>query len=137
MTKNIFDRNTVNESILNDLGYISAENYIQLNLPKMLSELTKNDKESYAISINVFKIPFGAENVDSSMVYISAMNVKLEHKQDFLDMVEEKFGLDPAWLTKDEDYIYENDETVANYNLAYQVPIDLIEKLAILYKIAN
>lgn len=27
------------------LIYISAENYIQLNLPKMLSELTKGDKE--------------------------------------------------------------------------------------------
>ena len=116
------------------LIYISAENYIQLNLPKMLSELMKGDKESYALSINVFKIPFGAENANFSMIYINVMNVRLEHKQDFLDILEEKFGLDPAWLTKDEDYIYENNETVANYNLAYQVPVDLIEKLAILYK---
>ena len=116
------------------LIYISAENYIQLNLPKMLSELTKDDKESYALSINVFKIPFGAENAKFSMIYISAMNVRLEHKQDFLDILEEKFGLDPAWLTKDEDYIYENNETVANYNLAYQVPVSLIENLAVLYK---
>ena len=119
------------------LIYISAENYIQLNLPKILSELTRGDKESYALSINVFKIPFGAENADTCMVYISVMNIKLDHKQDFLDMVKEKFGLDPAWLTKDEDYIYENNETIANYNLAYQVPVSLIENLAILYKIAN
>lgn len=118
------------------LIYIGAENYIQLNLPRMVSELTKGDKESYALSINVFKIPFGAENADSSMVYINVMNIRLEHKQDFLDMINEKFGLDSAWLTKDEDYVYESDETVANYNLAYQVPISLIEKLAILYKIA-
>ena len=119
------------------LIYISAENYIQLNLPKILSELTRGDKESYALSINVFKIPFGAENADTCMVYISVMNIKLDHKQDFLDIVKEKFGLDPAWLTKDEDYIYENNETIANYNLAYQVPVSLIENLAILYKIAN
>lgn len=119
------------------LIYISAENYIQLNLPKILSELTRGDKESYALSINVFKIPFGAENADTCMIYISVMNIKLDHKQDFLDMVKEKFGLDPAWLTKDEDYIYENNETIANYNLAYQVPVSLIENLAILYKIAN
>lgn len=118
------------------LIYIPAENYIQLNLSKMLSELTKDDKESYALSINVFKIPFGAENADSSMVYIRVMNIKLEHKQNFLDILKENFGLDPMWLTKDEDYIYENDETVANYNLAYQVPVSLIEKLALLYKIA-
>ena len=119
------------------LIYISAENYIQLNLPKILSELTRGDKESYALSINVFKIPFGAENADTCMIYISVMNIKLDHKQDFLDMVKEKFGLDPAWLTKDEDYIYENNEIIANYNLAYQVPVSLIENLAILYKIAN
>ena len=118
------------------LIYISAENYIQLNLPKMLSELTKDDKESYALSINVFKIPFGAENANFSMVYINVTNIKLEHKQDFLNILEEKFGLDLMWLTKDEDYIYENDETVANYNLAYRVPVSLIEKLAVLYKIA-
>jgi len=118
------------------LIYIPAENYIQLNLSKMLSELTKDDKESYALSINVFKIPFGAENADFSMVYIRVMNIKLEHKQNFLDILRENFGLDPMWLTKDEDYIYENDETIANYNLAYQVPIGLIEKLALLYKLA-
>ena len=118
------------------LIYISAENYIHLNLPRMLSELTKGDKESYALSINVFKIPFGAENADYYMVYINVMNVKLEHKQDFLDILKEKFGLDPAWLTKDEDYIYENNETIANYNLAYQVSINIIEQLAVLYKIA-
>lgn len=36
------------------LIYISAENYIQLNLPEMLSELTKDDKEkSYALSIKI------------------------------------------------------------------------------------
>lgn len=52
------------------LIYISAENYIQLNLPEMLSELTKDDKESYALSINVFKIPFGVENANFSMIYI-------------------------------------------------------------------
>ena len=52
-------------------------------------------------------------------------------------MLKEKFGLDPAWLTKDEDYIYANDETVVNYNLEYRVPIDLIEKLAVLYKITT
>ena len=115
------------------LIYISAENYIQLNLPKMLSELTKNDEGCCALSINVFKIPFGAENADSSMVYINVINVKLKHKQGFLDMIKEKFGLDPAWLTKDEDYIYE-DNIMSNYNLAYKVPVDLIEKLAILYK---
>ena len=118
------------------LIYTTAENYIQLNLPRMLSELTRGDKESYALSINVFKIPFGAENANFSMIYISAMNVELEHKQDFLNILKENFGLDPAWLTKDEDYIYENDETVANYNLAYQVPVDLIKQLAVLYKIA-
>ena len=116
------------------LIYTTAENYIQLNLPGMLSELTKDDKESYALSINVFKIPFGAENANFPIVYISVMNVRLEHKQDFLDILKEKFGLDPAWLTKDEDYIYKSDKTVANYNLAYRVPIDLIEKLAVLYK---
>ena len=33
------------------LIYISAENYIQLNLPDMLSELTKDDKESYVLGI--------------------------------------------------------------------------------------
>ena len=76
------------------LIYISAENYIQLNLPDMLSELTKDDKESYALSINVFKIPFGVENANFPMVYISIMNVKLEHKQAFLDILKEKFGLD-------------------------------------------
>lgn len=118
------------------LIYISAENYIQLNLPKMLSELTKDDKESYALSINVFKIPFGAENANFSMVYINVMNVRLEHKQDFLDILEEKFGLKPVWLTKDEDYIYEGNEAIGNYNIAYQVPVSLIENLAILYKIA-
>ena len=116
------------------LIYISAENYIQLNLPGMLSELTKDDKEFYALSINVFKIPFGIENANFSMIYINVMNVKLEHKQAFLDILKEKFGLDPAWLTKDEDYIYKSDKTVVNYNLAYRVPIDLIEKLAVLYK---
>lgn len=63
------------------------------------------------------------------------MNIKLKHKQAFLNQVEEKFGLNSAWLIKDEDYIYENDETVANYKLAYQVPISLIKNLAILYKI--
>lgn len=118
------------------LIYIGAENYIQLNLPKMLSELTKDDKESYALSINVFKIPFGAENANFSMVYINVMNVRLEHKQDFLNILKENFGLDSAWLTKDEDYLYENNETVANFNLAYQVPVDLIKELAVLYKIA-
>ena len=116
------------------LIYTTAENYIQLNLPGMLSELTKDDKESYVLGINVFKIPFGAENANFPMVYISVMNVRLEHKQDFLDILKENFGLDPIWLTKDEDYIYENNETVANYNLTYRVPIDLIEKLAVLYK---
>lgn len=116
------------------LIYTTAENYIQLNLPGILSELTKDDKESYALSINVFKIPFGAENANFPMVYISVMNVKLEHKQAFLDILKEKFGLDPAWLTKDEDYIYKSDKTVVNYNLEYKVPIDLIEKLAVLYK---
>ena len=64
------------------------------------------------------------------------MNVRLEHKQDFLDILKEKFGLDPAWLTKDADYIYKSDKTVVNYNLEYRVPIDLIEKLAVLYKMA-
>ena len=39
------------------------------------------------------------------MISISVMNVKLEHKQAFLDILKEKFGLDPVWLTKDEDYI--------------------------------
>lgn len=92
--------------------------------------------KNYALSINVFKIPFGAENADTSMVYINVTNIKLEHKQDFLDILKENFGLDPVQLTKDEDYIYENDEIVANYNLAYQVPVSLIEKLALLYKIA-
>ena len=116
------------------LIYISAENYIQLNLPDMLSELTKDDKESYVLGINVFKIPFGAENANFPMVYISVMNVKLEHKQVFLDMLKEKFGLDPVWRIKDEDYIYKSDKTVVNYNLEYRVPIDLIEKLAVLYK---
>ena len=115
--------------------YTIAEDYIQLHLPKMLSELTEGDKESYAVSINVFKIPFGAENADSCMVYINVMNIKLEHKHDFLDMLKEKFGLDPAWLTKDEDYIYE-DNIMSNYNLAYKVPINIIEQLAVLYKIA-
>ena len=119
------------------LIYISAENYIQLNLPKLLSELTKGDKESYALSINVFKIPFGAENAGSAMIYINVTNIRLEHKQDFLNILKENFGLDSAWLTKDEDYIYENNETVANYNLAYQVPVGLIEKLALLYKLAK
>lgn len=116
------------------LIYTTAENYIQLNLPGILSELTRGDKESYVLSINVFKIPFGAENANFSMVYINVTNVKLEHKQAFLDILKEKFGLDPAWLTKDEDYIYKSDKTVVNYNLAYRVPIDLIEKLAVLYK---
>ena len=118
------------------LIYTTAENYIQLNLPGMLSELTKDDKESYALSINVFKIPFGAENANFCMVYIEVINIKLKHKQAFLDMLKEKFGLDPAWLTKDEDYIYESNKTVANYNLEYNVPVSLIEKLAILYKMA-
>ena len=115
------------------LIYISAENYIQLNLPKILSELTKDDEGCCAININVFKIPFGAENADFAMVYISIINIRLEHKQGFLDQLKEKFGLDSAWLTKDEDYIYE-DNIMSNYNLAYKVPIDLIEKLAVLYK---
>lgn len=120
------------------LIYISAENYIQLHLPKMLSELTRGDKESYALNINVFKIPFGAENADSSMVYISVMNIRLEHKQDFLAQTEENFGLKPEWLIKDEDYyIYKGDETIVNYNLAYKVPLNIIEQLAVLYKIAN
>ena len=119
------------------LIYTTAEDYIQLNLPRILSELTKGDKESYALSINVFKIPFGAENADTCMVYISVMNIRLEHKQDFLDQLKEKFGLDSVWLTKDEDYIYANDETVANYRLAYRVPVSLIENLAILYKITT
>lgn len=116
------------------LIYIPAENYIQLNLPKMLSELTKDDKESYALSINIFKIPFGAENANFSMVYINVTNIKLEHKQDFLNILKENFGLDSAWLAKNEDYIYEGNEAMGNYNLAYQVPVSLIEKLAILYK---
>lgn len=116
------------------LIYTTAENYIQLNLPGILSELTRGDKESYALSINVFKIPFGVENANFSMIYISVINVRLEHKQGFLDILKEKFGLDPAWLTKDEDYVYKSDKTVVNYNLAYRVPIDLIEKLAVLYK---
>ena len=76
-----------------------------MNLPGIFSELTKDDKESYALGINVFKIPFGVENANFSMIYINVMNVKLEHKQAFLDILKEKFGLDPAWLTKDEDYI--------------------------------
>lgn len=117
------------------LIYTTAEDYLQVNLPRILFGLTKDDKESYALSINVFKIPFGAENANYSMVYISVMNIKLKHKQAFLDQVEENFGLKPEWLTKDEDYIYENDETVANYNLAYRVPVSLIENLAVLYKI--
>ena len=101
----------------------------------MLSELTKNDKEkSYALSINVFKIPFGAENTNFCRVYINVIGIRLAHKQDFLDILKENFGLDSAWLTKDDDYIYESDKTVANYNLEYKVPIDLIEKLAVLYK---
>lgn len=69
------------------------------------------------------------------MVYISIINIRLEHKQDFLDMLKEKFGLDSAWLTKDKDYIYE-DNIMSNYNLAYKVPINIIEQLAVLYKIA-
>ena len=35
------------------LIYSSAENYIQLNLPGILSELTRGDKESYALSIKI------------------------------------------------------------------------------------
>ena len=117
--------------------YTTAEDYIQLNLPRMLSELTKDDKESYALSINVFKIPFGAENADSSMIYISVMNIRLEHKEDFLDILKENFGLDPAWLTKDEDYIQDKSGLImGNFNLAYKVPINIIEQLAVLYKIA-
>lgn len=116
------------------LIYTTADNYIRLNLPKMLSELTKDDKESYALSVNIFKIPFGAENANFCMVYINVMGIRLAHKQDFLDILKENFGLDSAWLTKDEDYIYKSDKTVVNYNLAYRVPIDLIEKLAVLYK---
>ena len=117
------------------LIYTTAEDYIQLNIPRMLSELTKNDKESYALRINVFKIPFGVENADTCMVYISVMNIKLKHKQAFLNQVEENFGLKSEWLTKDEDCVYKDDETVVNYNLAYQVPVSLIENLAMLYKI--
>ena len=116
------------------LIYISAENYIQLNLPGMLSELTKDDKESYALSVNIFKIPFGAENANFCMVYIEVMGIRLAHKQGFLDILKENFGLDSAWLTKDEAYIYESNKTVANYTLEYKVPVDLIEKLAVLYK---
>lgn len=119
------------------LIYTTAENYIQLNLPGILSELTKDDKESYALSINVFKIPFGVENANFSMISINVTNVKLEHKQAFLDILKEKFGLDPVWLTKDEDYIYKSDKTVVNYNLAYRVPVSLIENLAMLYKITT
>lgn len=119
------------------LIYTTADNYIRLNLPKMLSELTKDDKEKgYALSVNIFKIPFGAENTNFCMVYIKVINIKLKHKQDFLDTLKENFGLDSAWLTKDEDYIYKSDETIANYNLEYKVPVSLIEKLAVLYKIA-
>ena len=91
-------------------------------------------KNPYALSISVFKIPFGAENANFSMISISVMNVKLEHKQAFLDILKEKFGLDPVWLIKDEDYIYKSDKTVVNYNLAYRVPVSLIENLAVLYK---
>lgn len=117
------------------LIYTTAEDYLQVNLPRILFRLTKDDRESYAVSINVFKIPFGAENADYSMVYITVTHIKLKHKQAFLDQIEENFGLKPEWLTKDEDYIYKNDETVANYNLAYRVPVSLIENLAVLYKI--
>lgn len=118
--------------------YTTAEDYIQLNLPRMLSELTKDDKESYALSINVFKIPFGAENTNFSMIYISVMNIRLGHKEAFLDILKENFGLDPAWLTKDEDYIQDESGCIfGNFNLAYKVPVDLIEKLAILYKIVS
>jgi len=117
------------------LVYTAAEDYIQLNLPRMLSELTKGDKEVYALSINIFKIPFGAENANFAMVYISVINVKLEHKQDFLDQMEENFGLKPAWLTKDEAYIQdESGRIFGNFNLAYKVPVDLLEQLAVLYK---
>lgn len=35
------------------LIYTTAENYIRLNLPKMFSELTKDDKESYVLSIKI------------------------------------------------------------------------------------
>lgn len=117
------------------LIYTTADNYIWLNLPRILSELTKDDKEKgYALRVNVFKIPFGAENANFCMVYIKVINIKLKHKQAFLDMLKEKFGLDPVWLTKDEDYIYKSNKTVANYNLEYKVPVSLIEKLAVLYK---
>lgn len=116
------------------LIYTTAENYIQLNLSKMLSELTKDDKESYALSINVLKIPFGAENANSSMVYINVMNIRLGHKEAFLDILKENFGLDPAWLTKDEDYIY-GDNIMSNFSLAYKVPVSLIEQFAIVYRI--
>lgn len=117
--------------------YDSAENYIQLNLPRMLSELTKDDKESYALNINVFKIPFRAENTNFFRVYITVKNIKLEHKQAFLDILKESFGLDSTLLTEDADYVSDESGFIfGNFNLAYRVPIALIEKLAVLYKIA-
>lgn len=114
--------------------HIEAENYLQINIPRLLGKLTKADKECYGCNICVFA-PFGKESKDFSTVSICILNIKLSYKPQILAYIREKFGFEDAWIYKDDDHILDKSGIFGNLNLAYKVPISLVEQLAVLYKI--
>lgn len=114
--------------------YIEAENYLQINIPKLLGELTKADKECYGCNIYVFA-PFGKEYKDFSIVSICILNIKLSYKPLILAFFREKFGFEDAWIYRDDDHILDKSGIFGNLNLAYKIPVSLVEQLAVLHKI--
>ena len=110
------------------------ENYLQINIPRLLGKLTKADKECYGCNICVFA-PFGKEYKGFSTVSICIINIRLSYKPKILAYIREKFGFEDAWIYKDDDHILDKSGVFGNLNLAYKVPISLVEQLAVLYKI--
>ena len=114
--------------------HVEAENYLQMNIPRLLGKLTKADKECYGCNVCVFA-PFGKEYIGFSTVSICIINIRLAYKSQILEYIREKFGFEDAWIYKDDDHILDESGIFGNLNLAYKVPISLVEQLAVLYKI--
>lgn len=115
--------------------YVEAENYLHRNVSRLLGKLTKVDNEYCGCNICVFA-PFGKEYRGFSTVSVCILNIKLAYKPVILAYIREKFGFEDAWIYKDDDHILDKSGVFGNLNLAYKVPIGLVEQLAVLYKIA-
>ena len=114
--------------------YVEAENYLHRNVSRLLGELTKADNEYCGCNICVFA-PFGKEYRGFSTVSICILNIKLAYKSQILAYIREKFGFEDAWIYKDDDHILDKSGVFGNLNLAYKIPISLVEQLVVLYKI--